>query len=135
MSEKKIRAALEERLVALGPALATAYENQNFTPPVGAPYQRAFLLRAEPENPEQGNRFTRFAGIFQVSLFYLQGKGPGEAEARADLLIAHFPRNLTMIKDGIKVQVDGTPYVMPGFADGDRWVVPVRVPYFANVVS
>lgn len=132
MSEKKIRAALEERLAALGPALSTAYENQDFTPVPGTAYQRVNLLRADPEDPEFGP-MKRHLGIFQVTLFYPQGDGPGTAEARADLLVAHFKRKTSLTKDGVVVTIDGTPRVLPGFNDGDRWVVPVRIPYFSHI--
>lgn len=132
MSEASIRAALETRLDALSPALATAWENNDYTPVADTPYQRVHLMRAEPENPTF-DAFRRKLGFLQVTLFYPQGDGPAAAEARADLLSAHFPRGLTLTSGGYKVIIDGTPYVMPGFVDEDRWAVPVRVPYFSNI--
>lgn len=132
MSEVAIRAALEVRLNALLPALATAWENADFTPVSGTPYQRVNLLRANPENPTF-DAFKRKVGLLQVTLFYPQSAGPGAAETRADLLAAHFPRGLAMTKSGYVVTVDGTPYVMAGFQDGDRWAVPVRIPYYSNI--
>ena len=132
MSEAKIRAALEERLAALAPAVATAYENAPYKPVEGTPYQRVNLLRADVENPEMGGS-KRALGLFQVTLFYPRGKGPGPAETRADLLAAHFPKGLSLTKDGYVITIDGTPRIMAGFEDGDRWAVPVRVPYFSNI--
>lgn len=133
MSEKTIRAALEEKLKAFDTLMPIAWENVNFDPTPGDPYFRVNLMRAEPENPAIGDRLRRYLGVLQVSLCYPQGVGPGVVEAKADALAAYFPRALTLVKNGINVVIDGTPYVMTGFADGDRWVVPVRIPYFSNV--
>lgn len=133
MSDAAIRKALETRLNALTPEISTAWENVDFAPQQGVPYQKFNLLRAEPENPEQTGTFKRFLGVMQVSLYFPRSTGPGAAEARGELLRAHFPRGLALTKDGVTVQVDRTPYMMSGFNEGDRYVVPVRVPYFANV--
>ena len=55
MSIVSIRAALETALNAITPAIATAWENDAFTPPdLETPYQAAFLLLAQPENTEIG---------------------------------------------------------------------------------
>ena len=43
MSLSIIRKALEQRLAALAPAIATAYENAPFVPAVGTPYQRVSM--------------------------------------------------------------------------------------------
>lgn len=136
MSTAKIRAALETRLALMSPAIATAYQNVQHAPAQGAPYQRVDLLPAEPENPEAGSgMFRRELGVLQVTLFYPLGRGSGAAEARADAIKAHFPRGLSMVKDGIIVTVDRTAHVMPGFVDEDRWAVPVRISYFSNISS
>ncbi len=134
MSEAAIRAALETRLSLLTPALSTAWENVTFSPDETLPYQRAHLLRAQPENPTF-DTFKRKLGVLQVTLFYPQQDGPANADARADLLAAWFPRGLAMTSGGYVVTVDGTPYVMPGFQDEDRWAVPVRIPYYSNISS
>lgn len=132
MSDAKVRQALETRLAQMAPALATVFENTPYTPKAGVPYQRVDLMRAPPENPEMGS-FKRLLGVLQVTLFYPQQKGPAAAEARADAIAAWFPRSLSMSKDGVVVTVDGDAHVMQGFQDGDRWAVPVRIPYFSNI--
>lgn len=132
MSEPAIRAALEVRLAALTPALATAYENAAYTPIAGTPYQKINLMRAQPANPEAGT-FQQAQGIFQVTLEYPQNVGVGVTEARAKLLAEHFPRKLSLTASGVTVTVMRAPYIMAGFVDGDRWAVPVRVFYQANI--
>jgi hypothetical protein len=135
MSERSVRAALEIRLKALTPLLDTAWENVQFIPKDGVPYQRTELVRAEPEDPEMTGSFQRLLGFLQVTLMYPQQRGPGEAEARADLLRVWFKRGTSMTSGSVTVTVDGTPYVMQGFQDGDRWSLPVRIPYFTNISS
>lgn len=130
--EALIRAALEERLAAITAPLSTAWENAPFSPVSETPYQRVNLLRAQPENHEMGTS-RRHLGILQVTLMYPQSNGPKDAEERAGALAAWFPRGLSLTKGAVVVTIDGTPYVMAGFQDEDRYSVPIRVPYFANI--
>lgn len=132
MSEPAIRVALEVRLAALTPALATAYENAAYTPVAGTPYQRVALMRAQPANPEAGT-FQQMQGIFQVTLEYPQNVGPNAAEARAKLLADWFYRTLSLTASGVIVTINRASYIMAGFVDGDRWAVPVRIFYLANI--
>lgn len=133
MSAKAIRAALEAYLNTMTPALATAPENVNYTPTSGTPFQRINLLRANPENPTIGTTHYRELGVFQVSLHYPMNAGPSPAETRAELVRTHFKRGTTLTSGGITVTIDGTPTIASGFVDGDRWVVPVSIPYWANI--
>ena len=133
MSAKAIRAALEAQLSAINPALTTVWENSTVTPTSGTPYQRTNLLRANPDNPTIGTTHYRELGVFQVSLHYPLNAGPSPAETRAELVRTQFKRGTTLTSGGITVTIDGTPTIASGFVDGDRWVVPVSIPYWANI--
>lgn len=133
MSAKAIRAALEAQLNAMTPALTTVWENSTGTPTSGTPYQRTNLLRANPDNPTIGTTHYRELGVFQVSLHYHLNAGPSPAETRAELVRTQFKRGTTLTSGGITVTIDGTPTIASGFVDGDRWVVPVSIPYWANI--
>lgn len=133
MSIAKVRAALETRLGTLTPALSTAYENAAFTPVAGTPYQRVFLLPATPDNEVLGCDYYREIGIFQVSLYYPVNGGPGTAQARAQLLRTHFKRSTTMTSGGVTTTVSATPAIATAFVDGDRYVIPVSIPYRAEI--
>jgi hypothetical protein len=133
MSTASIRKALETKLAALSPALATAYENFPFTPANGTPYQEAFLLPGAPNNAEMGAKNYIDVGVFQVTLKYPLGNGPAAAQARADLLKTHFKRGTTMVQDGINVLVIRTPAVAGGFPLGDRYCIPVSIYYQAHI--
>lgn len=135
MSLSTIRKALEQRLAAMSPALATAYENAVFTPVQGTAYQRVNLLPATPDNSIQGSGGYFERGIFQVTLCYPIGVGPATIEDRAQLVRAQFKRGTTMVQGAVAVLVIDTPSVSPAFIDGDRYCIPVSVPFQAQVIT
>lgn len=126
------RGALETRLKALDPTFPTAWENASYTPTTGTPYQQVTLMRATPENPVQGIGF-REQGFLQVSLYYPLNKGPGDAEAKAKALRDWFPKKLSLVHGGITVTINAAAEIATGFKDGDRWVVPVRIPFHTKL--
>lgn len=134
MSQIKIRAALETALAAITPAIATAYENIPFTPPAAdVPYQAAFVLFAEPENPEAGNAINLQRGIFQVSLLYPLQVGDSTARARAELLRTTFYRGRAFTNGGVTAIVEKTPEAGQGTVDGDRWFIPVKIRFVSQI--
>jgi len=132
MSRPQIRIALEQRLNQMSPAIDTAWENKTFKPRSDQPYQRVHLLPATPEGPEMSS-FVREIGLFQITLMYPGDGGPGEAEARAELIRLHFPKGLGLTVGGITTTISGSMQKLRGDNDGDRWALPVRIPYFANI--
>lgn len=132
MSLTLIRAALETQLNAMAPAIATAWENAEFAVPAPTvPYQRVDLMLATPENPETGAGY-RELGYMQVTLKYPLNGGPGAAAARAAAIRATFPKNLALTSGGVVTTISKTPAVSVGVVDGDRWSVPVKIPFHAN---
>jgi Bacteriophage related domain of unknown function len=132
MSLAAVRAALETRLAALSPAIDTAWQNDGYVPTVGTKYQRVDLMLANPDNPEMGSGY-REQGFLQVTLKYGLDDGSTTAEARAQAIRDHFPRALALTSGGIVVTIDRTPAIGSGTRDGDRWSVPVRIFWHANV--
>lgn len=135
MSQAAIRAALETALAAISPALTTAYENVTFIPPAASvPYQKAFVMFAEPDNAEYGPGH-REQGVFQVSLMYPIQAGDAAARARSALILAAFKRAMSFTKSGVTVTITRTPYAGAGTVDGDRWHVPVKIQFITGVIS
>ena len=134
MSAVAIRAALETALAAMSPTLASAWENMPYTPVVGTPYQRVHLLLADPENPEMG-RFTQERGFLQVQLAYPLGDGPGAAATRAELIRDSFYRGLALTASGVTTTIEKTPEIAPARIEEDRYLLTVRIRFFANYVS
>lgn len=133
MSQLSIRRALEQRLAAMSPSLATAFENVPFTPTPGTPYQRANLLPAEPDNQTHGAATYFELGVFQITLCYPHGVGPGAVEARVDLVKTQFKRGVSLVESGVTVNIIRTPTVAPAMPDGDRFLVPISVRYQAQI--
>jgi len=40
-----------------------------------------------------------------------------------------------MTSGGIKVLVDEAPYIGQGRADGDRWMIPIKVVWQAGIIA
>ncbi|MFA9200503.1 MAG: phage tail terminator-like protein [Cypionkella sp.] len=126
-----IRAALETALAAMSGNLATAWENVPYTPVPGTPYQRVYLLPVEPDNPTIG-RFTTEKGVFQVSLYYPLDTGSAAAAARAELIRDTFYRGASFTSGGLTTIIERTPEIAPALTLDDRFVVPVRVRFYAH---
>ena len=135
MSQLEIRRALEGALNAMTPALATAWENDVFTPPVPTvAYQQAYILFATPDNPESGTGY-RELGYMQVTLRYpLQG-GVAAVATRAAAIRAAFIKNTSFTSAGVVTTISKTPAIGNGVVDGDRWSVPVKIPFHANIFN
>jgi len=134
MSQVAIRKALETALNAMSPALPTAWENAAFvTPDPSAPYQRAFLLFAAPDDDELGNANHTERGIFQINLLYPLQTGDKDARTRAELIKTTFARAKSFSNSGISTIIERTPEASGGMVDGDRWLVPVKCRFFAFV--
>ena len=134
MSIVLIRAALETALLAMSPALATVPENGSYKPVVDTPYQQVHLLAAPPSDDEVGANLYTERGYMQVSLYYPLDAGPGAAAARAELIRSTFYRGLALTSGGINVVIERTPEIAPARTEADRYVLPVRVRFYAHVV-
>lgn len=133
MSNLNVRRAFEKRLALMTPALSTQYENVAFTPVVGTPYQKAFLLPAQPENPTMGDGYFREVGLFQVTLCYPINTSPQAAATRAEAIATHFARATSMIEAGQTVLVMRTPTIGGAFITDDRYNIPVSIFYQSEI--
>lgn len=129
-----IRAALQAALAGMTPALATASENTAYTPVVDTPYQRVNLLWNTPDNSEIGPNYVQ-PGLFVVTLVYPINTGPTAAAARAQLLRDTFKRGFSFVSGGTVVTIDKTPELRPAQIDGDRYSLPVRIPFTASITA
>lgn len=133
MSVVAVRAALEIALNAITPALPTAWENAAFVPPANTlPYQAVFVLFGTPDNSEWG-RGHREIGYMQVTLKYPLQAGSAAAMARAMLIRTTFAKSTSFTNAGVVTTVHKTPAIGNGVPDGDRWSLPVKIPFYANL--
>lgn len=133
MTQAYIRNALENALAAITPVIDIVHENQSYVPIAGQPYAEAYVLFATPSNPTMGDGFYQELGIFQVNLQYPTEVGTADAAAQAQLIRNAFPRGATFVFGGVTVQVDQTPEISAGTVDGDRWFLPVKIRWHADI--
>jgi hypothetical protein len=115
------------------PSLPTSWENVPYTPVAGTAYQQAWLLPATPDNPTLGTEHYREQGIFQISLMYPLQAGTATAAARAQLIRTTFKRGTSMVSGTVTVRIATTPEISPGRVDGDRFSIPVKIRFFADI--
>lgn len=130
-----IRAALETALAAMTPIVTVAYENAVFTPVPGVPFCKAYLLTGTPQNPTFGGGFYREVGMFQVTLFYPIQNGTAAAALRAEMIQQKFFRGSSFSNAGVTVRIIGTPAITAAQIDGDRWTMPIRCQWTADIFS
>ncbi len=112
----------------------TAWQNAKFDPVPNVPYQRAYLLFAEPDNRETGRNYTEL-GFLQVTLQYPQLAGTYASEARAQLIRAAFKRGTSFASGGVTTIITATPFVGDGAVDGDRWATIIKIRFKAEVTA
>lgn len=134
MSQTAISNALEAKLAAMTPAIATAWENVEFSPTGGVEYQKVDILFAEPENPTYGNDFYRQRGLMQVQLRYPINVGRASALARAEAIANWFARGVSLFDSGVITTIEKTPEVSKGGNIDDRYVINVRIRFYANLL-
>ena len=132
MSIPKIRAALEVALSGITPELPTVFENIEYAPITGTAYQRVSISFAAPNNEEYGPNWQEL-GIMHIGLFYPQSVGPSESDERFELIRTTFARGNSFTSGGVIVTINGTPELTPGYNDGNYFVRPVRVRFYANI--
>lgn len=136
MSIVLIRQALEKAVSNVSGGISSAqtrWENTDFTPTAGTPYQRVDILPAEPANPSMGDGFRREQGLLQISLCFPQMAGAKAAADAAEILRVAFKRGNTFTQGSVSVIISRTPEISAGYTEQDRWVVVVRVRYYANI--
>lgn len=132
MSLVSIRAAFKKKLNTAN--LPIANENASFNPTEAA-YCEFHMIPATPVDSVLGSEFHFEVGIAQITLVYPAGKGTGPGEAKAHEIRNLFFRGLTLIEDGIQVEVTKTPAEAKGFPDGGYWRIPISVSWQAQIIN
>lgn len=133
MSDPRIRAALDTRLLQLPDAPLVAWQNREFTPPAGEPYLEVWLLPARNQSANVKNSTTIHLGVYQVNVCHPAGDGTGPAEATARQLQFLFdPAAPPLAFDSIRVRITRKPDVgQPLDGRPGLFVVPVSISYEA----
>lgn len=134
MSQADIRSSLEAALMTISPAIDTAFENTSYKPVAGTVYQDVSFFFGAPINDEYGSNYQEI-GYMQVTLRYPQNVGSKDIDARINLIRDKFKRGASFTKNSITTVINRTLEVRPGFSDGERYVKPVFVKFYANIGS
>jgi len=129
--EETIEAALFGRVASLDltPALQVGWPNVPFTPPAAAHLQvlhfpnrntRLFLAGADPHFRQ---------GILQVTVRAPLNEGAAPATGIAGAIAAHFPADLALWGEGLKIKIQAAPRVWPADRSDAWWSLQVDVPY------
>ena len=112
-----------------------AWENVMFPTNYPAPYQKINFLFATPQNPTFGGLFSREIGFMQVTLYYPIQRGTFDIMTRAELIRTAFSRGTSFINGGIVVNISSKPVIMPGAVQDEVYIVPIKIPYWADLFS
>ena len=132
MSNSAISTALETALIAVSTGFPTSWENVKFSPTL-APYQVVTILFAQPENPTMGDGFYRQRGYMQIQLRYPLDEGKQNAVARAEAIRAAFPRGASFTAGGVTTSIERKGEIMAGYTDENRFIVNLKIWFFANI--
>lgn len=128
----KIRVALESAVKDILPGLETSWQNKDYTPKDGIPYQDVFLMPAAPDNSEFGPGHIE-QGILQINLMYPLMKGTKDSSVRVGLIRDQFFRGASFTNGGVKVTIEKTPEVSGGREESGRWMTPIKIRWRAQI--
>jgi hypothetical protein len=135
MSMLVIRQQLETAIAAAAAGqIVTVFENVFYEPIKDTAFQRVDIMLATPENPSIGDNFYREKGFVQFTLYYPLAVGVGDGAAWAQALRTAFPRGRSFVTGKVTTVISETLASLPAIVVGDRFVMPLRMPFFANVL-
>lgn len=129
-----VKRGFEKQLKSIDPDFPTAYENVSFEPS-DSPYQRCKLVPSRPENPSIGDNYYREVGQFIVFLCYPVNQGTVDVFTKAAEIRDHFSRGFSFTESGIQITIEYTPQIAGGMNVEDRYIVPVIIEYFAEILK
>lgn len=132
MSNNRIKQLCETRLKTLAPDFPTAWENVNFKPPVG-PFQVPTFLFADPDLKGSADAPYIQRGYMIVTLAYPTNQGGGAAQVKAESIRDYFYAGTTIVGETFNVVVETVPDISNGAVEGDRFIIRVRIRFFAHI--
>lgn len=103
MSYTTIHSLLDTQLQTVVGLPTLQQENIRYEPKTGVAWTRSTLIPVESTRLSTG--FDLVQGLYQVDAFYPGDKGSTAASTMADLIIAEFPRALTLTSGGVIVHI------------------------------
>jgi len=130
-----IRAALESHLAATSDLPSVAYENVAFEPTTGTSFLKVQYLPTVTRPAVRGlNPQLRYQGVFSVTVFSPEGKGPATADDYANKVIDAFAATTDISftnadTETIIVSIDYAER-QQGMIDSPWYFVPINIGWY-----
>jgi len=130
--EGKAMLALFARVSTLSLSYPVAYPNLTFSPPASKKYLRVQFLPNTTDRPFIGsNAAHRFQGLLQVSVYWPLNKGEDGPRQDAGAIAEHFPADLMLDRDGVRVRITKRPSLGPMLIEDTAIQIPVSIQWEA----
>lgn len=132
--EENVEAALMTRAESLPfPAAKIAWPNKKFTPPSdGSAYlEVTHFPNRSSRMALKGSAKEYMRGFLQILIRAPRNEGGDKATKIAGDVAAHFPSDLSLWSEGVRVRISKKPDVMSASPTETSWNVPVTVYYEA----
>ena len=133
--QNDIRAALESHLAGTSGLPSIAYENVSFEPTTGTSFLKVQYLPTVTRPAVRGlNPQLRYQGIFAVTVFTPEGKGPAAADDYSNKVIDAFAATTDISftngdAETIKVSIDYAER-QQGIIDSPWYFVPINIGWY-----
>ena len=133
--QNDIRAALESKLAATSGLPVIAYENVAFEPTTGTSFLKVQYLPTVTRPAVRGlNPQLRYQGVFSVTVFAPEGKGPATADDYANKVIDAFAATTSISftnadAETIIVSIDYAER-QQGMVDSPWYFVPINIGWY-----
>ncbi len=133
--QNDIRAALESHLAGTSGLPSIAYENVAFEPTTGTSFLKVNYLPTATRPAVRGlNPQLRYQGIFAVTVFTPEGKGPAAADDYSNKVIDAFASTTDISftngdAETIKVSIDYAER-QQGIIDSPWYFVPINIGWY-----
>ena len=133
--QNDIRAALESKLAATADLPTIAYENVAFEPTTGTSFLKVQYLPTVTRPAVRGlNPQLRYQGVFSVTVFTPEGKGPATADDYTNTVIDAFAATTDISftngdAETITVSIDYAER-QQGMVDSPWYFVPINIGWY-----
>ena len=133
--QNDIRAALESKLSATSGLPAIAYENVAFEPTTGTSFLKVQYLPTVTRPAVRGlNPQLRYQGVFSVTVFAPEGKGPATADDYANKVIDAFAAttDISFTNGDAETIIVSIDYAerQQGMVDSPWYFVPINIGWY-----
>lgn len=124
--ETKIWLALQARIETLSGGLFVAYPASVYSPG-DAPYIAVGRVTISPQRVFVASGPSERTGMLTLSHVAPLGQDMAVYEEAASIIAAHFPEDLCLRFQDIRVRIPSAPHVVDGFREGAWWRTPVNI--------